>query len=101
MKTELEKQDIEAIALRIADILKHMFSKNERFVAEDKIFNKKELANYLGVKESWVDKKVSFKEIPYFKAGKYPKFKKSQIDKWIDSQTVKPIPPLRGIKNVR
>ena len=101
MKFELEPHDIEVIASKIADILKPMLLKSGRSEAGDKIFNKRELAQYLGVKVSWVDKKVSLKDIPYFKVGKYPKFRKSKIDKWIDSQTVNPIPPLKVIKIVR
>jgi len=98
MKAELEAQDIESIANRVAELLKPMLSGNGRHEAEDTIFDKKGLAEYLNVPVTWVDKKVSFNEIPYFKAGKYPRFKKSIIDKWIDTRTVRAIPSLRLIK---
>jgi hypothetical protein len=52
--------------------LKPFLSSNGAHNNEDRIFNKKELANYLGVDVSWLDKKVS-------------------IDRWIEKQTIKPI----------
>src|SRR3972149_2739457 len=98
MKAELEAQDIESIANRVAELLKPMLSGNGRHEAEDTIFDKKGLSEYLNVPITWVNKKVSFNEIPYFKAGKYPRFKKSVIDKWIEDNTVRAIPSLRLIK---
>ena len=70
-------------------------SGNGRQVNEDIILNKKKLARYLNVDVSWIDKKVSANEIPFFKIGKYVRFRKPNIDKWIDSKTVKPISPLK------
>lgn len=100
MKAELEPQDIEAIAQRVVELLKPMLTgigKHE----DDVIFDVQGLAEYLKVDTSWVYKKVSLKEIPHFHAGKYPRFKKSAIDKWIETQTVRPIPPLKLVKNAR
>ncbi len=95
MKTELEQHDIEAIAQRVIELLKPMLSGNGKTGNDDTIFDVQELADYLKVDTSWVYKKVSLKEIPHFHAGKYPRFKKPVIDKWIETQTVRPIPPLK------
>ena len=95
MKSELEHKDIEAIAQRVIELLKPVMSGNGNQDNEDKILNKKELAKYIGVDVSWINKKVSANEIPYSKFGKYVRFKKSVIDKWIDRQTIKPVYPLR------
>jgi excisionase family DNA binding protein len=59
---------------------------------EDKIMGVQELADYLGVNRDTIYKKVGLYEIPFFKIGDLTKFKKSQIDQWIESQTRKPIP---------
>lgn len=53
---------------------------------DDTIFTPETLAKYLQVDTSWVYKKVSSKTIPFFKSGKYVRFKKSSIDRWINSQ---------------
>ncbi len=100
MKAELTlpPEFVKEIASQVAELLKPMLSGNGRHEGEDTIFDKKGLAKYINVPVTWVNKKIFFNEIPYFKAGKYPRFKKSIIDKWIDSQTVKAIPSLRLIK---
>ncbi len=93
MKTLLEKEDISAIAAEVAELLKPLLKGASLFNAgDDVIFDVQGLANYLKVEPSWVYKQVSHKAIPYFKNGKYTRFKKSIIDKWIEKQTVKPIP---------
>ncbi|MFA4828433.1 MAG: helix-turn-helix domain-containing protein [Thermodesulfovibrionales bacterium] len=101
MKAELEHQDIEAIALKVVELLKPLISGNGKQEAENTIFTPETLAEYLQVDTSWVYKQVSLKTIPYFKSGKYTRFKKPVIDKWIETQTVKPIPPLRALRNSR
>ena len=102
MKTEIEPQDIEAIAQRVSEILMPVLARIERNNgnnAGDAILDVKGLAEYLHVTTGWVYKQISLKTIPCFKTGKYPKFRKKKIDKWIDSQTAGPIPPLKLAKN--
>jgi excisionase family DNA binding protein len=88
MKLDLEPQDIEAIARRVADLIKSMLPKGTP--SADVIMTTQDLATYLHVDVSWVYKRVSWGEIPYFKHGKYTRFKKSSIDAWLDSHTLKP-----------
>jgi len=57
------------------------------------------LAAYLDVNPSWIYKQVSFNDIPYFKIGKYPRFRKKEIEKWIESETARPIPVLKVVKS--
>lgn len=94
MKTELEREDIEAIADKVIEKLKPLIAGNGKD-EKDIIFTPETLAKYLQVDTSWVYKQVSLKTIPYFKSGKYTRFRKSVIDKWIESQTVRPISTLR------
>lgn len=91
MKIEIESKDIEAIAQRVSEIVKPMLTRTQRQDEKDTIFDVKGLAEYLHVNPSWVYKQVSMKEIPYFKAGKFPRFKKREIDKWTESKAIRPI----------
>src|SRR4030042_5666127 len=92
MKTEFESQDIEAVANRVLELLKPLITGNGRNEDKDTIFTPETLSKYLQVDISWVYKQVSLKTIPYFKSGKYTRFKKNKIDRWIEKNTVEPIP---------
>lgn len=92
-KLDLNHQELaSAIAGEVLKILKPFLEKE---TGEDKIFSVKEVAEYLGVSDDLVHKKVRFFEIPFFKIGDLNKFKKSDIDKWIETQTRKPLPSLK------
>ncbi len=98
MKAELEQQDVEIIAQRVAQLLKPMLSQASKGDASgDSIFTVETLAEYLKVDPTWVYKQVSLKALPYFKSGKYTRFRKRDIDRWVDSQTCGAIPSLRAI----
>jgi hypothetical protein len=93
MKTDLEQQDIDAIAAEVMEMLKPYLVGNAKQV--DEVFDKQGLADYLRVDISWIDKQITNRAIPFFKAGKYTRFKKSHIDLWIESRKVEPIPELK------
>ena len=99
MKTELEQKDIQAIAHKVVEMIKPLLDCNGKDKSDDVIFDVPGLAKYLQVDESWAYKQVSLKTIPYFKAGKYTRFRKTAIDRWIDKESVRPIPPLRLVSN--
>ena len=44
-----------------------------------------EVANYLKVKTSWVYEKIHTREVPFKKIGKFPRFRKRDIDIWLDN----------------
>ena len=58
----------------------------------DCLMNTKETAIYLGVKEGtlavWRTNKTY--PIPYIKIGSHIKYRKSDLDKWIEDRTVSP-----------
>ena len=102
MKFEIEPQDVEAIAQRVSDILRPMIARVEKADATgagDAILDVEGLAAYLHVNPSWIYKQVSLKAIPYFKTGKYPRFRKKEIDRWIESQTARPVPAMKVMKS--
>ena len=43
------------------------------------------VAKHLKVKESWVYEKVHTREMPFKKIGKFPRFRKRDIDIWVDN----------------
>lgn len=100
MKTIFEAEDIEALAQAVIERLRPLLS-SIRVNEPDEIFTVQTLAKYLSVEPTWVYKAVSLKEIPYFKVGKYTRFKKSVIDKWVEMQAVRPIPALKNMTRHR
>ena len=96
----LDQTDIENIVQALFERFKPLLADRGK-QTEDVIFDVKGLAEYLHVETSWVYKSVSLKEIPHFKVGKYTRFKKSRIDKWMDGQEVRPIPALKLVANGR
>ena len=99
MKLNLEREDLKSISKDVADTLKPLLKNNKKNGDRDIVFDVKGLSGYLKVNESWVYNQVHLKTIPYFKCGKYTRFKKSNIDKWIDSETIQAVPALLLVNN--
>ncbi len=90
MKVEIELSDsmLKAIAAEMMNSLKPVVAAGRKVETSDAIFTPEQLAEYLHVKRQWVYERVSLGEIPYFKLGRFLRFRKSVIDKWIDSQSL-------------
>ena len=54
----------------------------------------KTLAKYLEVSDQWVYERIQKAEIPVIKVGKFPRFKKTDIDRWLDSLKTPAMNPL-------
>ena len=67
---------------------------------DDKLYTVRSLAKYLEVSDQWVYERIKFKEIPHIKIGKFPRFKKADIDKWLEELRVPAINPLSGVLKV-
>ena len=52
------------------------------------ILNVDELSEYLGIKKSCLYSKVERKEIPHYKIGRLVRFKRSDIDLWMEESKV-------------
>ncbi len=50
-----------------------------------------EVSEYLGIKKSSLYAKVERKEIPYYKVGRLIRFKKSDIDPWMEKFKTEPL----------
>ena len=64
---------------------------------DDSLLGVKELAQYLGVSVQWVYERVQLKEIPYIKVGKHLRFRKSDIDRWLEDLKVPPMDSPSGV----
>lgn len=94
--------DTQGLAAEIAtEVLKVLQPVLKGQAEEETIFDVKGLMEYLGVTDDWITKRVTYQEIPYFKLGKYTRFKKSAIDKWLESLSVKPLPLIKNRKPSR
>jgi len=90
VKTELEHQDIEAIAQRVLELLKPHVSINPQ--CGDGVFDKDSLSNYLKVSPGTINKLVSDHAIPFFKISEGKcggvRFRRKEIDEWIRKRTL-------------
>jgi excisionase family DNA binding protein len=59
----------------------------------EKLLNIEELAENLGLDESWIYTKTRTKEIPHIKLGKYLRFSENSILEWLDSHKQGPSIP--------
>ncbi len=83
MKIEIDNaQLINDIVERVVERLKPLIS-NSHDSRSDELMDVQALADYLKVKKQWVDEKTHMNIIPYYKVGKYPRYKKSKIDEWL------------------
>lgn len=85
MKSELEQQDIQAIAEKVVELLKpYLSQKADR--QEDTILDVPGLCKYLHVTPKWIHERTHLKEIPYIKlSNKQLRFRKKKIDKWLET----------------
>lgn len=101
MVIQIDDSEIERIAARLYSML----AGNGLQVGSGKkpdtlIMDVSDLCDLLKVKPDWVYKQIQFKAIPHFHAGKFPRFKRKEIDSWIQEQsmpsTCTPYPKLKG-----
>lgn len=95
MKTELEPQDIEAITLKVIDLLKPLLSGNGKHETEDRYLNVKQLSDYTGMSTQWIYNNM--KNLPHINLNRKPLFKKSDIDQWLEQFRIKPQGEIKAI----
>jgi excisionase family DNA binding protein len=95
MKTELEQTDISAIAGQVLETLKPYLNWAARDRTEEDIMDVKGLSTYLKVTPKWVHQRTHLKEIPFYKlSNKQLRFRKRDVDKWLESLRTPAISPL-------
>ena len=103
MKIELDidtKELAQEIAQEVIKAIRPILMKNK--AEDDKLFTVDSLSEYLEVSKGWVYERTHLKEIPYMKVGRFPRFRKRDIDKWLDSLKTPSLGPLsRSLKGRR
>ncbi len=95
MKVELNVNTdelVSRITQEVTKAIKPILSK--RITTDDTIFTVETLSIYLTVSKQWVYERVRLEEIPHIKMGKFPRFKKSEIDIWLESLKIPAMQPL-------
>jgi len=77
-----DKVLIDTIVEKVVERLKPLLS-NSHDSEDDELMDVKGLAGYLNVNKQWVYEKTHMGIIPYYKVGKYPRYRKSKIDAWL------------------
>jgi len=87
IKIDLETDNFEErIAKRVVKAIKPLLTQRK----DDVIFDVPGLSQYLGVTPQWIYDKKKSGLLPYFKAGRFLKFRKSLIDEWVASKGIEP-----------
>ncbi len=84
MRAQLEPDDLQAIASKVAEILAPMIKPTKAQGGEE-LLTVEDLAAMLKTDVSWVYKQVQLKTVPYIKIGKYTRFKRSEILKHLET----------------
>ncbi len=99
MRFELDQADVDLIAARIIEQLNTIIPKLPHRCQNDAfIFDVPGLANYLKVDPSWIYKQVQYGTLPHIKMGKYLRFSKSVIDKYLEKSTVQATSPVKLVR---
>jgi len=86
MKIDLESQDIQLIAEKVAETLRPLLA-NKGKGHDDEILDVQGLCDYLKVSKRWVYERTRFSEIPFFRISKQEvRFKKHDVCEWIESR---------------
>lgn len=97
MKTQFEPEDLQGIVSAIIEGLKPFLPGKGENRAEDIMLDVPGLCEYLHVTPKWIHERTHLKEIPYYKlSNKQLRFRKKDIDKWLDSLKTPAISEYRG-----
>jgi excisionase family DNA binding protein len=91
MLIELDDKDIERIANKVIESFKPLLRASPQNDAQELILDVNGLASYLKVNKSWVYERTHLNEMPHYKIGKFTRFKKKDIDKWLEENKHFPI----------
>jgi excisionase family DNA binding protein len=96
MKFELETEDIVKITQAVLESLKpYLLHKQDG--QEEIIFDVPGLCEYLHVTSKWIHERTHLKQIPYYKiSNKQLRFRKKDINKWLESLKTPIINEYRG-----
>ncbi len=89
MKLDFEQADIQAIVQALTpEMVKAIKPLLNGKGEEDTIFTIEGLCQYLKVEPAWIYKRTALKEIPYIKVRGLLRFRKRDIDRWLETWKV-------------
>jgi excisionase family DNA binding protein len=74
----------DAVSERVFQRLKPLLSNKDNGKDRSNLLSVEDLAEYLDVEKDWVYSHI--KEIPHFKVGRFPRFRKRDVDRWLEAQ---------------
>jgi len=86
LKAELNidtQELVREIATEVIKAMKPLLVKN--FMESEALLDIKGLAEYLSVKPYWIYQQTHFNTIPYLKLGNQLRFRKKDIDRWLQT----------------
>ena len=95
IEIKYHQEFIKEIAQEVAKAIKPALA--QKSPKDDTLFTVKSLARYLGTSTKWVYERVQLNEIPHIKMGKHVRFKKSEIDRWLDNLKVSAMDSPSGV----
>ncbi len=84
VKFNIPDELVEEIAQRVISKLMPLLSKQNN-PDNDILFDVKGLCEYLNVSDKWVYERTHQNEIPFIKVGGLLRFRKKDIDRWLNS----------------
>lgn len=91
LKINLDDQDIQRIAGEVTQrLLPHLKAKE----STDEVMTVKTLAEFLKVSPKWIYDRVQCRKIPFTKTGGFLRFRKSEINEFLNSHKVPVCNPL-------
>lgn len=94
---KFEDHDIQAIVLAVIEGLKPYLSCRGDGRIDDTILDVPGLCEYLHVTPKWIHERTHLKEIPYYKlSNKQLRFRKKDIDRWLESLRTTDINEYKG-----
>jgi predicted DNA-binding transcriptional regulator AlpA len=87
-RTQLEAEDIQAIASAVAEMLKPLIAGNDKPKSEsgDRYLNVKQLSEYTSMSAQWIYNNM--RNIPHINLNRKPLFRKLEIDLWLKQHRV-------------
>ena len=86
---------VSAIAEEVVARLRPLLAARKEAAGVEVLMGVAELGKYLGsVSRDWIYQRTAGNEIPFVKVGRFVKFRRSDIDRWLAKQSVPAVAPL-------
>ncbi len=97
MKFEPEElnQLADAVSQKVLERLRPLLANKDNGKDRSNLLSVEGLAEYLDVEKDWVYSHI--KEIPHSKVGRFPRFRKAEIDKWLEGNRAPMMPDVSSL----